>query len=345
MTQEKQIQNKKPAATNSMRVASDQPTDSDFDKLLAKEKSLELSSFDQEVYDQLFRLAEVMANTGVVPDSLRTEGTKNNKKELPRERVVANCFLVAEQAHRWECSPFKLLGEAAIVHGKLGWEGKTINALIQKFAGVYLKFEYNDKSGDDLGVTVSGTLPNESEPRTIPGTVKSWKTTGDGSPWKMYDDIALRRQLSYRGSREWMRVHLPSVMFGVLAIDEIQDFGKKEPSTPATVIREKPINPFATHKQLSEPKPEAKSSDKGSPVIEKIFSAWKALKKTNDDKLKALEFHGYPNAMEFEEMSDDAQQKLLKELQKQMNKQAGKTKGQIDEERAAKKAEREGDDQ
>lgn len=339
MTQKTQIQT---TATAHQGPTGRNSSKTEFDKLMAKEKSLELSSFDNEVYDQLFKLAEVMADTGVVPDSLRMEGTKNNKKELPRNRVVANCFLVAEQAHRWECSPFKLLGEAAIVYGKLGWEGKTINALIQKFAGVYLKFKYNDKSGDDLAVTVSGTIPGESEPRTILGTVKSWKTVGDGSPWKMSDDIALMRQLSYRGSREWMRIHLPSVMFGVLSIDEIQDFRDKTPSAPVSIVREKPIDPFASAKELPNAEPQNTEPTGRVELLEKINAAWKALKKTGEDKLKAFEFYGYPNAMDFDEMEGDDQQKLLKALQKQMNNAAGKSMGELEAEKAAKEAKREG---
>ena len=322
MTRETQIQQTQSGAILPSPVISNS-MDSDFDKLLAKEKSLELSSFDQEVYDQLFRLANVMADTGVVPDSLRTEGAKNNKKELPRERVVANCFLVAEQAHRWECSPFKLLGEAAIVYGKLGWEGKTINALIQKFAGVYLKFEYNNKSGDDLGVTVSGTLPGEDEPRIVPGTVKSWKTVGDGSPWKMSDDIALKRQLSYRGAREWMRIHLPSIMFGVLAIDEIRDFSKKE---SAIVFNDEPINPFKEQpKEIADKKakkptskrPIARSSkndSKRSQMIEEIKGLANSLDKTMDDWNVLFKHYG---AESLESMKDIELRSILAKLKKE----------------------------
>ena len=319
MSKETQIQQK-------TAVIGEQPAnkliDSDFNTLIAKEKSLELSSFDEEVYNQLFRLANVMADTGVVPDSLRTEGTKNNKKELPRERVVANCFLVAEQAHRWECSPFKLLGEAAIVYGKLGWEGKTINALIQKFAGVYLKFEYNDKSGDELGVIVSGTLPGESEPRTVQGTVKSWKTSGDGSPWKMSDDIALRRQLSYRGAREWMRIHLPSVMFGVLAIDEIQDFGNNK--TSASVMRENPVDSFSAESVLPKkevnsviesPKTTAKSTDsKRTKTIEEIEELAGTLGKTGDDWIVLFEHYGVTS---LHDMKDIELRSVLAKLKKE----------------------------
>lgn len=326
MTQKTQIE-KKPQ----VEATETQSIDSDFDKLLAKEKSLELSSFNQETYDQLFRLAEVMADSGVVPDSLRTEGNASNKKELPRNRVVANCFLVAEQAHRWEMSPFTILGEAAIVHGKLGWEGKTINALIQKFSGVYLKFEYNDKSGDDLEVTVVGKLPNENEPRTVPGSVKSWKTTGTGSPWKMSDNIALKRQLSYRGAREWMRIHLPSVMHGVLAIDEIQDFSDNA---------SKPTTPVVTREQIAEKVqralPESKSKEKEESFISdetliKIDQAWKALGKSDDDILTACEHVG-SESVNFSGLYESEAKKLLLILQKQMNKQAGKTQGQIEKE-------------
>ena len=334
MTQNTQIQTKTAAVDGH---ATSQPLDSDFNKLLSKQKSLELSSFDHETYNQLFRLAEVMASTGVVPDSLRFEGNKANRKELPRERVVANCFLVAEQAHRWEISPFTILGQAAIVYGRLGWEGKTINALIQKFSGVYLKFKYNDKSGDDLDVTVSGTLPGEDEPRTVLGTVRSWKTTGDGSPWKMSDDIALKRQLSYRGAREWMRIHLPSVMLGVLTIDEIQGFRSNKPVASEVLPVKKPkVVPFSGKPEdLPNPEPELVDEE----ALKKIEQAWNALGKTDDDFKAAVKFLGEPPEVDsLMNLSRKGGERLLKILQKQMNERAGKTKGEIEKEEAAKKA-------
>mgnify|MGYP000334774270 CR=1 FL=1 len=47
-------------------------------------------------------------------------------------------------------------------------ELQTIDAKI----GVTLNYTFDDKQGQELGVTVSGTLPGESQPRTITGRVK-----------------------------------------------------------------------------------------------------------------------------------------------------------------------------
>ena len=291
------------------------PADSDFDKLLAKEKSLELSCFNNETFDQLYRVAEMMALTGTIPDSLR----KEKGKDLPHEKVVANCFLVAEQAHRWEISPFAIVGHASIVYGKLGWEGKTVNALIQKYTKVRLSFKFNDKSGDDLGVTVIGKFSDEDEARTIQGTVKSWKTTGSGSPWVMSDEIALKRQLTYRGAREWKNIHAPGVMLGVMATDEIRDFGNRESATAAS---NEPINPFGD-KPAELPEPSASSEETGplitADTLASTNAAWAELRHGDADIPRACEYAG-AECQDFADLTEKQGQMLLKYLNAKIDK-------------------------
>lgn len=161
----------------------------------------------------LSKIAKAMASSSLIPETLRT----SKGSPLPPEVVEANCFLVTEQAARWELSPFAVLSCASVVHGRLMWEGKLVAAVIEVKTGVRLSYKYSG-SGEDRKVVVSGTLPGDAEPHTIEGTAGQWKTTGAGSPWgdaRNYD-----RQLAYRGAREWGRRHAPATMLGVYTPDE-----------------------------------------------------------------------------------------------------------------------------
>lgn len=189
-----------------------------------------------ERFQYLWRYAEIMASTSTVPESLRTYGAAGSKKDLPRETVVANCFLVCEQADRWGVSPFALLTTAAIVHGKLGFEGKTIHAVLQGVYGIHPDYTYDgDEGTDNRRITVTAITPNGKE-KSISGTVKDWKTTGNGSPWRAstYD-----KMLGYRGVREWAREHYPAAIMGIVSDDELQAIAAEFAAQNATTVADR----------------------------------------------------------------------------------------------------------
>ncbi|MER9768979.1 hypothetical protein NKJ09_23275 [Mesorhizobium sp. M0189] len=179
------------------------------------------AAIDPARLDYLWTLAERMARSTIVPESLKTTGPKNNKKDLPYETVVANVFAVVEQADRWNISPWALLACAAIVHGRLGFEGKVISSVLESRYGIDLQYEWSG-DGENRKIIITGFKPGSDKPLVIEGTVKDWKTTGDGSPWRpsTYD-----KMLAYRGAREWARLHKSSAILGVLGDDEILAIG------------------------------------------------------------------------------------------------------------------------
>lgn len=193
-----------------------------------------IAAFDAEMYSSLYRISETMAQSSLIPDSLKGDGGKL----YPIEKVTANCFLVAEQAYRWGLSPFAVIQCASVVYGRLMWEGKLVAAVIEAKLGVRLSYEYSGE-GSSRRVVVSGTLQGEDEPRTVTGTVGTWKTSHKGSPWADPNDHD--RQLAYRGAREWARRHAPGVILGVITEDEAQPMRNV---TPASPVRADVIDPF-----------------------------------------------------------------------------------------------------
>lgn len=173
---------------------------------------------DTARFEHMQRIATVMAHSNLIPDSLCMTGDKDNKELLPAAQINANCFLVVNQAVRWGLDPFAVAQCVSVVHGKLCYEGKLIAAVIEAKLGIRLKFKWDGKQGDALGIIVSGQFPDEDEPRIVTGTVGEWKTTGAGSPWTPKQSP---KMLAYRGSREWGRLHSPSLLLGVYSDDEL----------------------------------------------------------------------------------------------------------------------------
>jgi hypothetical protein len=174
-------------------------------------------------FELIHRFAVAMADSSLVPDGLCMTGTGDDKRRLPDKAIVANCMLVADLAYRWEMSPFAVAQCVAIVHGKICVEGKLVHAVLEAKLGVRLAYAFNEGQGDKLGIAVSGTLPGESAPRTVEGTVAAWRTRTSDSPWAA--PANWKRQLRYRGAREWARAHAPGVLLGVYTPDEFDDPG------------------------------------------------------------------------------------------------------------------------
>ena len=133
-------------------------------------------------FEQMQRIATVMAESGLIPDSLTLqpvyddEGKKIRDEIAPAKTVVARCFLIVNQAVGWQLDPFSVAQCASVVHGRVCYEGKLIAAVVDQNIGVRLDYKWNDKTGDAMGVEVFGTVPGETTPRVVSGTVGQWKT-------------------------------------------------------------------------------------------------------------------------------------------------------------------------
>jgi hypothetical protein len=168
---------------------------------------------DTSRFEHMQRIAGTMAACSLIPDAL-----KGNTPQT----TLANCFLVVNQAVRWNMDPFAVAQSVSVVRGKLCYEGKLVAAVIEQKLGVRLRYEWNDKRGDDFGVVVSGQFP-DGRVETIDGTVGQWQTKDkDGKVSNQWRNLP-KLMLAYRGSREWARLFAPGVMLGVYTEDELQD--------------------------------------------------------------------------------------------------------------------------
>jgi hypothetical protein len=212
---------------------------------LTTETNSGLSIFDGGSFEQMGLIASKLAQSSLVPDTLK--GDSN-------EQTAANCFRVVEQAQRWGLSPFAVMDCASVVHGKLMWEGKLISAAVKASLGVRLRYHY-EGAGNARKVTVTGEIDGREE--TIEGTVADWKTTGKMSPW---DNLANRDQmLAYRGARQWARRHAPEVILGVYAPDEFDEADLRQASGRVVEDDQPAANPFG--KISKDPQEEVKTEE------------------------------------------------------------------------------------
>lgn len=216
------------------------------------------AAINPERLDYLFSLAERMANSSMVPESLRMEGQANNKVALPKEQIIANVFAVCEQADRWNQSPFALLSSSAIVHGKLGFEGKVIAAVLEANFGIVLHHYFTgNPTGEDYRIylcdrelpvdIINQLTPNIRVPgyNIMDGDVAMWKTAGNGSPWR---PTTYGKMLVYRGTREWCRIYKPTAIMGILSDDELLEIDVDRRSRGARDITSSTANPLLESK-------------------------------------------------------------------------------------------------
>lgn len=189
---------------------------------------------DTARFEHMQRIATVMARASLIPDALRVNDY---------DTTFANCFLVVNQAVRWGMDPFAVAQSVFVLHGKIGYEGKLIAAVIEEKTGSPLDYEWEGEPGTDaFKITVSGARPSDGKIVSIYGTVGDWKTfEKDGKTVKAnWRGLASRNQLAYRGGREWARLFAPGLMLGVYSPDEIEALDDDVRFRGATYIAEEP---------------------------------------------------------------------------------------------------------
>jgi hypothetical protein len=164
--------------------------------------------------DEAFKIADMMVRSKSMPEHLRTAG---------------DALMVVEQAGRWEMSPFAVAQCSFSYKGRLGYEGKLIQAVIEgspmarRIVSSLMDYQFEGE-GDNLTITASATRVGEAEPRTV--TVKLKDARTDNAHWKK----SPHQMLCYHAARVWARRWAPSIILGVYSADELQTGADREES-------------------------------------------------------------------------------------------------------------------
>ncbi len=163
----------------------------------------------------VLKLADVMASARLVPKHLQGQ--------------PGDCFMVIEQALRWNMSPFAVAQATSSIGGKLMFEGKLVAAAVETSGAIvgFMDYEFTG-DGDARKVRAWATRRGESTPREVTVVFRDVRT--DNGMWKKQPD----QQLVYSASRIWARRWTPSVILGVYAPEEF-DRSYEPPHTGRTI--------------------------------------------------------------------------------------------------------------
>jgi hypothetical protein len=154
---------------------------------------------------------------------------------------MADCFLIVEQASRWQMSPFAVAQCTSCIQGKLMYEGKLVAAVINARGDLEHRLDY-EYSGEGQGrtVRVHGRVRGEAADREV--SVKLADAATNNTLWKKQPD----QQLMYHGARVWARRHMPELMLGVYSPEEMEPRNETIPtSAREQPALEAPSDPFA----------------------------------------------------------------------------------------------------
>lgn len=234
-----------------------QPTQAPSGKIIVQDNSPVSYLMDTGRFEHCYRIAKLMASASLIPDHLKID--PKSKQPLAPETIAANCFMIVNQAFRWEFDPFSVAPETYIVGGKLAFQGKLVAAAINARAGLedLLSYTFEGKPGtDDFTITVSGRLKGEAEARTVRVSVGQAKT--DNQMWKKDPE----QKLVYTGAIKWARRHKPEIILGVLIEDEVEEAQMRN-VTPPHIMPEG--NPYETL-----PAPQAAAEETTAEPVEVI---------------------------------------------------------------------------
>lgn len=222
--------------------------------------------YDPVVFEQMQRIAKMMAYAPLVPDHLKVDNSLDSS--------MANCLLVVNQALKWRMDPFAVAQETFVHKGKIGYSGKLVAAALQSTLGVRLHYYFTGTPGSpDRGIVVRDKPKGEDTEREISGTVVRWQTRDKEGKVNFHWSTNADDMLLYRGTRQWCRRYEPQVILGVLTDDELEDIAGR---TARDITPSRPLNGNAIASDAPvrrgpppAPKPQDASAPKGPPPAPK----------------------------------------------------------------------------
>lgn len=179
--------------------------------------------FDRPRYEQAYMAAQMFAKSDLVPAHFR------GKPE--------NCFIACQLAMRFEMDPFMVMQNCYVVHGRPGFEGKFIIALINASRQFQdpLDYEFLGVQGsDEWRVVVSAKRVGTGKLCSMTFRYATAKAEGWVSGNKKWTTMP-EQMMMYRGAAFFARVYCPEVIMGMPTSEELEDISLVESTGPIVV--------------------------------------------------------------------------------------------------------------
>ena len=184
-----------------------------------------------QAFEDAQRIAKALASSTLIPP------------QFQGQQGFANCLVALEIANRMRMSPFQVMQNLHIIHGRPSWSSQFIIGLING-CGRFSPLRYDvTGQGDSLACTCVATeLASGNDLRgptvTMAMAKKEGWATKSGSKWLTLPDLMIR----YRAAAFWGRLYIPELLVGIQTQEEVVDI------EPVTV---KPELPKTSLEQLN----------------------------------------------------------------------------------------------
>jgi hypothetical protein len=177
-------------------------------------------------FEDAQRIAKALASSTLIPP------------QFQGQQGFANCLVALEIANRMRMSPFQVMQNLHIIHGRPSWSSQFIIGLINgcgRFSP--LRYEISGK-GDTLACTAVATeIATREELRGPEVTMAMAKREGwatkSGSKWATMPELMIR----YRAAAFWGRLFIPELLVGIHTQEEVMDVEPVSVSeAPATSV-------------------------------------------------------------------------------------------------------------
>lgn len=179
---------------------------------------------DAKLMSSAWRMAEMLANTPLVPQSY-----KGN---------AGSCLIAIDMANRMGLSPIMVMQNSQVVQNNFTWKGSACKGLIDS-CGRFANSEYiyiGEKDTDGYGCYLQAfDKQNNKIVKGATVTIKMAKDEGwynkTGSKWKTMPEL----MLAYRSATFFARALCPKTLMGFYTTEEMVDIGKIDSETKQTV--------------------------------------------------------------------------------------------------------------
>ena len=182
-----------------------------------------------QAFEDAQRIAKALASSTLIPP------------QFQGQQGFANCLVALEIANRMRMSPFQVMQNLHIIHGRPSWSSQFIIGLING-CGRFSPLRYDmTGQGESLACTCVATeLASGNDLRgptvTMAMAKKEGWATKSGSKWLTLPDLMIR----YRAAAFWGRLYIPELLVGIQTQEEVVDIEPVtvKPELPKTSLEE-----------------------------------------------------------------------------------------------------------
>jgi hypothetical protein len=202
-----------------------------------------------QAFEDAQRMAKSLASSTLVPP------------QFQGQQGFANCLVALEIANRMRMSPFQVMQNLHIIHGRPSWSSQFIIGLVNG-CGRFSPLRYETTgSGDSLACyCVATELSSGSDLKgptvTMAMAKKEGWSTKSGSKWLTMPELMIR----YRAAAFWGRLYIPELLVGIQTEEEVVDVEpvtvrQAEPALPKTSLQD--LNEKIASQRVEEPETDA----------------------------------------------------------------------------------------